>query len=108
MPSNPKNKSPLVFLANAPNEVVANLWKGVLEENGIQSMLKSVNLATSLYVSMSMLQYEIYVLAEDEEKAREILTPFFEGENDQSSAASPEGSETDIDDDKTGDDSERL
>jgi hypothetical protein len=73
-----KGKEPLVYIARAQNEVVASLWKEVLEDNGIHPLLKSINLVTSLYVSPANIQYEIHVLESDADKAREILTPFLE------------------------------
>ena len=76
-----KRKEPLVFIATAPNELVANLWKDALEENGIHPLLKSVNLVTSLYVSPASMKYQIHVLQQDEEKAREVLAPFLEDED---------------------------
>jgi hypothetical protein len=77
-----KGKERLVYITTASNEVVANIWKDVLEENGIKSLLKSVNLVTSMYTSPITLEYEILVLASDAEKAKEILTPFIEENND--------------------------
>jgi hypothetical protein len=71
-----KRKEPLVLIATAPNEVVANLWKDALEENGIKCLLKSVNLVTSMYTSPITLQYQVLVLASDAERAKEVLTPF--------------------------------
>ena len=75
-----KGKEPLVHITTAPNEIVANLWKAVLAENGIHCLLKSINLVASLYTSPITLQYEILVLSSDAEKAREILTPFINEE----------------------------
>ncbi len=79
MPSNSnKGKEPLVSVATAPNEVVANLWKDALEQNGIKCLLKSINLVTSFYTSPITEQFEVLVLASDAKKAREVLTPFLE------------------------------
>jgi len=75
-----KGKEPLVYVASAPNDIIANLWKGILEDNGIHPFLKSINLMTSIYVSPANLQREIYVLASEAEKAREVLAPFLEEE----------------------------
>ena len=72
-----KNES-LVFVARAPNEIVATMWKGILEENGVQSMLKSVSFMESAQYAHSLFPFDIYVLDSDAEKAREILTPFLE------------------------------
>lgn len=62
----------LVHLVTAPNEIEAQLWKGILEDNGIQSMIR-VTESTNLYFSPFMLKHKLYVLEEDEETARNIL-----------------------------------
>jgi len=61
--------------------MVANLWKDILAENGIQCLLRSINLVTSIYTSPFFMQYEVLVLDSDAEKAREVLTPFIEEED---------------------------
>lgn len=78
-----KGKEPLVHIATAPNEIVANVWKDALAENGIKCLLKSINLVASMYTSPYTLQFEVLVLASDAEKARETLTPFLEEENQE-------------------------
>jgi hypothetical protein len=78
-----KGKEPLVHIATAPNEIVANMWKDALAENGIKCLLKSINLVTSMYTSPYTLQFEVMVLASDAEKAKDILTPFLEEENQE-------------------------
>jgi len=75
-----KFNEPLVYIATAPNEIVANMWKDALEENGIKCLLRSANLITSVYALPIANQYEVLVLASDAEKAKEILTPFLEDE----------------------------
>ncbi|OGN87886.1 MAG: hypothetical protein A2158_06300 [Chloroflexi bacterium RBG_13_46_14] len=62
----------LVHVATAPNEIEARLWKGILEDNGIQSMIKVAE-SLNLYLSPLALRHRLYVLEEDEQKAREIL-----------------------------------
>ena len=62
----------LVHIATAPNEIEARLWKGILEDNGIQSMIKVAE-SLNLYLSPLALKHQLYVLEEDEQKAREIL-----------------------------------
>ena len=62
----------LVHIATAPNEIEARLWKGILEDNGIQSMIKVAE-SLNLYLSPLTLKHQLYVLEEDEQKAREIL-----------------------------------
>ena len=73
-----KFNEPLVYIATARNEIVANMWKDALAENGIKCLLRSANLITSVYASPIANQYEVLVLASDAEKAKEILTPFLE------------------------------
>lgn len=62
----------LVHVATAPNEIEARLWKGILEDNGIRSMIKVAE-SLNLYLSPLALKHRLYVLDEDEPKAREIL-----------------------------------
>ena len=68
----------IVHIATAPNEMVANMWAGILEENGIRCMLKGMGLQASMYASPLAVPYEIYVLKSEAEKAKEILEPFLE------------------------------
>jgi hypothetical protein len=67
-----------VQIAVAPNEMLANIWKDALEENGIHCLLKSINLVASMYTAPITLQYQVMVMPREAEKAREILIPFLE------------------------------
>jgi hypothetical protein len=80
LPQQKGKNEPLVFVARAPNEIVATMWKGILEENGVQSMLKSVSFMESAQYAHNLFPFDIYVLDSDSEKAREILTPFLDEE----------------------------
>jgi len=62
----------MVHIATAPNELEAQLWKGILEDNGIYSMVRTTE-SLNLYISPMSLQHELYVLESDEENARNIL-----------------------------------
>jgi hypothetical protein len=73
-----KSKDPLVCIATAPNEIIASMWKGILEENGIRSMLKSVSFMETAQYTHSLFPYEVYVLASEAGRAREVLEPFLE------------------------------
>jgi hypothetical protein len=64
-----RGKEPLVLIATAPNEIVANLWKEALIENRIKCLLRSVNLVESMYTAPITLQYQVLVLNSDAEKA---------------------------------------
>ncbi len=72
LPEEKMREGPLVHIATAPNEIEARLWKGILEDNGINSMIKVAE-SLNLYLSPLALKHRLYVLEEDEEKAREIL-----------------------------------
>ncbi len=78
-PKRKKNDEQLVHVATAPNEPVAKMWSGILEEHRIHCLLKSANLRAAMYVLPYNLSYEIYVLASEAEKAKTILAPFLEG-----------------------------
>lgn len=65
-------KGPMVHIATAPNELEAQLWKGILEDNGIYSMVRTTE-SLNLYISPMSLKHELYVLEPDEENARNIL-----------------------------------
>ena len=84
-PSEPKRKGkqprdPLVLVATAPNEAVATMWAGIMENEGIHSVIKGHELTAAMYVPSSLAPHEIRVLASQAEKAREILRPFLEEE----------------------------
>jgi len=68
----------LVHIATAPNEIVANMWSGILEENGIHCLLKGGGLQAAMYASPLSVAYEIHVLESEADNASEILTPFLE------------------------------
>jgi hypothetical protein len=67
-----------VQIAVAPNEMVANIWKDVLEANGIRCLFKSINLVESMYTAPITLRFQVMVMPQDVEKAQEFLAPFLE------------------------------
>ena len=71
---------PLVHVATAPNESVANMWSGILEEHGISCLLKSANLRAAMYYFTYNMTCEIHVLASEDERAKEILGPFLKAD----------------------------
>jgi len=80
-PTPPKRKEqdePLVHLATAPNEQVANMWSDILKEHGIRCLLKGGELRAAMYSLTYNQQYEIHVLASKAKKAAQILAPFLE------------------------------
>jgi hypothetical protein len=72
LPEEVTREGPLVHIATAPNEIEARLWKGILEDNGIHSMIKVAE-TLNLYLSPLALKHRLYVLEEDEEQACNIL-----------------------------------
>jgi len=67
-----KTEEPLVHISTAPNELIANMWSEILEENGIYCLVKRGHLAaTHTPLAMSC---EIHVLASQVGNAQEILT----------------------------------
>ena len=70
------NNEPLVHVATAPNEAIAGLWAGILENNGILCVIKSDNLRSAQY-SLLYNQYQsVYVLKSVARRAKTILQPF--------------------------------
>jgi hypothetical protein len=66
---------PLAHIATAPNESVANMWPGVLEEHSVHCLLKSANLRAAMYYSTCNMTCEIHGLASQAERAKEISSP---------------------------------
>ena len=79
-PRRKQRSDPLVKVAVAQNEPLARMWAEILENEGIHSMVKSHDLRAAMYVPSLLSMSEIYVLASDEEKAKEILAPLLEDE----------------------------
>jgi hypothetical protein len=75
---------PLVHIATAPNEVVAQMWVEILKDDGIHCSMK-MGTATgdflSLFTRMGV-PVEIHVLASEAQKAEEILASLEESPAD--------------------------
>jgi hypothetical protein len=67
------HNEPLVYIATAPNGMLANMWSDILLDNGIRCLLKGGNLGAAWYISPNVLSYELHVLAPDADKAKQIL-----------------------------------
>ena len=78
LPKRKKKDEPLVHIATAPNEAVANMWSDILKEHDIRCLLKSGKLRAAMYSLTYNQQYEIHVLASEAKKAAQILAPFLE------------------------------
>jgi hypothetical protein len=101
-----KAKDELVILASASSDPEAKMWAGILEENGIQCMVKpyapggynSASHTPFRTIWSTMVSFDVYVMESDVERAREILanTPQADSGTDRSqrvAAASPGGHE---------------
>ena len=71
-----KRDEPLVHITTAPSEMIAGMWSGILKEQGIGCLLKGSELKAAMYSLTYNQPCEIYVLAPEAEKAKEILAPF--------------------------------
>ena len=68
-------KEPLVRIVTAPNEPVATMWAGILENEGIYAMIKTGDLKAAYYMPSLLSSCEIHVLESQAEKAKMILEP---------------------------------
>ena len=77
--SKPKTgKNKLVPIATAPNEPLARMWAEILENEGVRSLVKGQDLTAAMYLPPLGSQCEIYCLASQAEKAKQVLAPFLE------------------------------
>ncbi|ACM05279.1 MULTISPECIES: DUF2007 domain-containing protein [Thermomicrobium] len=67
----------LVQVAVAPNEIVAALWQGALEEEGIPVLVKVLGLGYA-YWSPFVADRALFVRRQDAERAKEILASLSE------------------------------
>ena len=56
-----------------PNEMEARLWAGVLEDEGIRSMIKPHGVGYGGWGQSAFLPHGVYVLTENIENARAII-----------------------------------
>jgi hypothetical protein len=71
---------PLVRVASAPNAAIAEMWKGLLDNEGIPALLRMAGPLTG-YVTFAS-PHDLLVLAADAEAARQLLAAFNEDERD--------------------------
>lgn len=70
----------LTRIASAPNAVIAEMWKELLDNEGIPALIRMAGPLTA-YVTFAS-AYDILVLAVNAEEARELLAAFNENEDD--------------------------
>jgi hypothetical protein len=75
-----RGNDPLVRVAQAGNQALAEMWKDVLRSNGIPSMVRIAGAVTA-YVTFAA-PHDILVLASDAEQARDLLAAYNEDERD--------------------------
>ena len=67
---------PLVYVITAPNEAVAGMWAGILENEGILCVLKSDNLRSAQYSLLTNQNFTIHVSESKASQAEKMLSPF--------------------------------
>jgi hypothetical protein len=77
-PDSNRTDDPLVHIATASSEPLAMFWKGVLENEGIHSLIKSRDLRAAGYLPSLLSYCEIHVLASQAEQAKQIVAPLLE------------------------------
>lgn len=70
----------LTRIASAPNAVIAEMWKELLDNEGIPALIRMAGPLTA-YVTFAS-AYDILVLAANAAEARELLAAFNENEDD--------------------------
>lgn len=84
-------QEPLVKIASAANQVLAEMWRELLRNNGIPALVRIAGPLTAYATFTS--PHDILVLAADVERARQILGAFNENDRDfavAEDAAAPE------------------
>ena len=72
---------PIVKLVAALSETEAQLSRDILEDNGIPAMVKNMNFLTVTHEAGSFgNDYDLFVKQSDLERARELLSPTLEPE----------------------------
>ena len=61
------------FLVTAPNEPIALLWEQMLVEAGIPALVRPGGPGAGAWASVATFEHEIYVRADDLDRARQIL-----------------------------------
>lgn len=72
--------APLVRIASAPNAAIAEMWKGLLDNEGIPAMIRMAGPLTG-YVTFAG-PHDLLVLASDAAGARQLLAAFNEDARD--------------------------
>jgi hypothetical protein len=77
-----RQNDPPVLAAKAPNEPIAVMWQGILENEGIRSVIQPAELKAAMYVPSLLAPCKLYVLASQADRAKEVLDPFINEQPD--------------------------
>jgi hypothetical protein len=67
------NDDSLVLIGVAENELEANVWRDILEKDGIGAFIKGTSALSALGATPAMATFEVFVQAADEQRARWLL-----------------------------------
>ena len=75
---------PLVHITTAPNEVVAQMWAQILEDDGIHCLIKRGTVTSDFFslLTNTGVPAEIHVLSSQAQEAKEILDSLEESSTD--------------------------
>jgi hypothetical protein len=68
-----RSDDPVVYLATAPNEPIAQLWVEILADAGITAMMKPVGPGYGAWASAATFEHELYVLQSRLAEAEAVL-----------------------------------
>ena len=69
----PSTDDPIVYLATAPNEPLAQMWAEVLRDAGIRTLVKAVGPGFGAWGSVATFEHELYVLRSQLGAAEDIV-----------------------------------
>ena len=67
-----------VYLTTAPDQTIAEMWRGLLNEEGISAMVRPSDAVS--FLGVSPYPCRLMVPEEEIEKAREVLEPLLDEE----------------------------
>jgi hypothetical protein len=73
MPRSTANDDPVVYLATAPNEPLAQLWVEILADAGVKAMMKPIGPGFGAWGSAATFEHELYVLKSRLAEAESII-----------------------------------
>jgi hypothetical protein len=89
----PGDRGRPVQVAVAPNEPIAGLWRSVLEESGIVTMIRPLGPGFGAWGSVATFEHEVLVPEADAADARALLADFAADDDDAEVAFPEDGDE---------------